>query len=120
MFDLENPLHQRLLEAAFEAAQQEQADRHGRALTPFDKSVGGIVARASISAMRDVRDQHPTRNFHVVSAPTGSGKTVSSIAFVAAAAWTDPDWSCAYVVETVRPFFEEVYCQYYSRAVGGR
>jgi hypothetical protein len=89
------------LAAAFGAARQKQAELHNTSLTPVATAVGKAVLRASSLAMDDVEQDLQGRAFRVVSAPTGSGKSLGAAALIAAAYRTDPAFTCAYVVETV-------------------
>jgi hypothetical protein len=90
------------LAAAFAAARLEQAQKHGRPLTPFDNAIGDAVLRAATLAMEDVAKGRDDVAFRVVTAPTGSGKSCSAAAVIASAFRSDPQFTCAYVVETIR------------------
>lgn len=87
---------------AFQEARRDQAEGQGRILTPFDHAVGTAVYQAVSLAMEDVHLDRREKAFRVVSAPTGAGKTSSAAAVIAAAFKTLPDFTCAYVVETIR------------------
>ena len=85
----------------FAEAQAIRARKFGREVTPFDKAVSGAVIRAAELAMNDVRRDAAT-SFRVVTAPTGSGKSVSAASVATVLYHIDPTFSCAFVVGTVR------------------
>jgi hypothetical protein len=97
-----------LLEPTFERIRLEQAQRHGRVVTPFDLRVNTMTLEVGKIALADALAPEPRSRIRVVSAPTGAGKTTSTTAFAAAMLSLDPDYSCAFVVETVRQA-QEVY-----------
>lgn len=93
---------------AFFATLERQRLLHGRPLTSFDRAIGNVILRASMLAMDDVQQHRTDRNFKVVSAPTGSGKSTSAVALAAALYDLDPQFSAAFIVDTGRQC-DEVY-----------
>jgi len=89
------------LHKAFLAAREEQITSHGRKVSSFDRAIGNAVYRAASLAMKDVRDNDHSKRFRVVTAPTGSGKSCSAYAMIAAGFRSDPTFSAAYIVPTV-------------------
>lgn len=91
-----------LTRVAFRAARRKQHDDFNiNTVTPIGEAVGECVFRATHLAMQDVEDNEGHRYFRVVNAPTASGKT-TSVAAAIYAAFSTRDFSCAYVVETIR------------------
>ncbi len=90
----------------FASVRRHQTMVNGRTLTPFDTKVGDVIFHAARLAMEDVIAGRP--KVRVVSAPTGSGKSQSSIALAVAGLRQDPTFSAAFVVETASQA-EQVY-----------
>jgi hypothetical protein len=90
------------LRVAFGRMRATQAALNDRALTCFDEAVGNVVLRAAGMAMDDVQARRRGIAFRVVSCPTGSGKTMSAVAMIAAGYKADRRFSAAYIVDTVR------------------
>jgi hypothetical protein len=86
---------------AFDVSRLCQALWYNRAWTDYEDSVAAAVLHASRLALQDVDQERNDLTFRVVSAPTGSGKTIGSLA-VASAGVFDPTFSAAFVVETIR------------------
>ena len=78
---------------AFIDVRAAQAQSFGRPLSHFDRAVSDAVFRATCLAMDDVRQDCRDKVFRVVSAPTGSGKTVSVAAAIMAAYMTDASFT---------------------------
>ncbi len=81
---------------------REQAEKHGRNLSDFDRKVAHAVYVGASLARQDQEENNTDRNFRVVTAPTGSGKTCSTVAYITAAFRVLPKFTCAYVVDTIR------------------
>ena len=80
---------------------QQQATRQGRRPSPINRAVSDIVFSAGMMALDDTRSGKQSKTFKVVSAPTGSGKTNSVLAFIIAAAKHDPEFTCGLIVEEI-------------------
>ena len=91
-----------MLSRAFDDARVAQAEQHANPLHDFDRDVGRAVLQGAALAMRDVVEDRSDKVFRYVSAPTGSGKSCSAAAVIAAATLVIPEFTCAYVVQTVR------------------
>ena len=79
----------------------EWSDRYRRT-NVFDRRVELAMWSAARLAMNDVKRQVQHPSVKVVSAPTGSGKTMASIAFAATMLREDPEFTCAFVVNEIR------------------
>jgi len=90
------------IQSAYDAMRLRQAGIHQRAVTPFDDKISAIVFRAAELARNDVVNGDQDITFRVASAATGSGKTVSALAYMATAFESDPKFSAAYIVTTIR------------------
>lgn len=85
----------------YNQALHRQAIRQGRELSPVNLAVADVVFKAATNAMQDTRQEVSTKTFKIVSAPTGSSKTNSSLTFAITMFKTDPAFSCAFVVEEI-------------------
>lgn len=97
--------------AAYTRARHALARHRETALSYFDDKVADVVLRAAELAVEDrlLNDTKTRPTFRVVSAPTGSGKTSCTMAFIAAKLETDPDFSAAIIMETCLNC-DDVYC----------
>lgn len=87
----------------FNNVRNRQAQQFGKVgVTPFDIKVGIAITNASLKAMQEVRDGTEGTYFKVVSAPTGAGKTTGSTAFAIANRRVDRNFTCAFVVQTIK------------------
>lgn len=99
------------LRTDYERALKAQAGLQKRILSPINRAVSDVVFNTAMRALEDTRGNINTGKFKVVSAPTGSSKTTSAIAFAFAGYSTMPDdFSCAFVVEEIRAA-QEIYSQ---------
>ncbi len=89
-------------EQQFNQALVRQALRQNRKISPVNLAVANLISSTADKAVRDTRMNIPTNTFKVVSAPTGSSKTQSSIAFANAMYMKDPTFTCAFVVEEIK------------------
>lgn len=96
------------LRARFDHQAIYQALAQGRTVNPINHAVGDVIFKTALQAIEDTRKGVKDGRFKVVSAPTGSSKTTSSVAFAAAAFETVPGFSCAFVVEEIT-HAEEIY-----------
>lgn len=96
------------LRAGFDYQVYTQAAAQGRTVNSINKAVGEVIFKTALKAIEDTREGVRDGRFKVVSAPTGSSKTTSSVAFAAAAFETVPGFSCAFVVEEIT-HAEEIY-----------
>lgn len=81
---------------------QRQAKRQERELSPINNDVAQTILAAGLKALVESRDNQTTNTFKVVSAPTGSSKTNSAIAFAISMWKLDPtNFTCAFVVEEI-------------------
>lgn len=85
--------------AAFGLMRERQARLQDREQTAFDAKVDALLWRVSELALGDSRGDHP--KLRVASAPTGSGKTMASLALVAAGLAADPGFTAGIVVEYI-------------------
>lgn len=92
----------------FESARHLLAKRHGRDITEFDRKINLMTWSMGRLSLADSRSDPPPHRIRVVSAPTGAGKTMSTCAFAATMLKADPEYSCAFVVETINQA-QEVY-----------
>ena len=90
------------LHLAFVEMRAKQAQLLGRTLTPTDEAAGRVIFDTAIAAARDVQDDCHNVAMRSVALSTGTGKSTSAYAFMAAAARVDPEFSAAYIVPTVR------------------
>lgn len=101
-------MNNELLQIAFAHELQAQADRQNRTLSPINLAVSKVLYTTAVQAMTDTAAVKWDKTFKVVSAPTGSSKTNSAIAFAAAAYKTIPGFSCSFVVEEIK-HAQEIY-----------
>lgn len=85
-----------------------QALRQSREVTPINYAVAKLIATTADKAIRSTRQNLSIKTFNVVSAPTGSSKTQSAIAFASMMYLRDPNFTCAFVVEEIK-HAEEIY-----------
>ncbi|HSI20792.1 MAG TPA: hypothetical protein VLA04_03780 [Verrucomicrobiae bacterium] len=85
----------------YEQALHRQAQRQNRELSPINLAVAQLISNTADKAIRDTRMGSLKSPFKVVSAPTGSAKTNSAIAFACAMYAHDPAYTCAFVVEEI-------------------
>lgn len=85
----------------YQAALARQAKRQNRQLSPINLAVAKLISSTADKAIRDTRLGLYKSPFKVVSAPTGSAKTNSVIAFACAMYTYDPSFTCAFVVEEI-------------------
>lgn len=108
-----HPLHQiqpDALKAQFNIALTVQAGSQKRIPSQLNKAVSEVVFQTAAKAVQDTRWGVEAKKFKVVSAPTGSSKTTSAIAFAFAGTHSIPGFSCAFVVEEIRAA-QEIYSQ---------
>lgn len=98
------------LRKEYEFTLKVQAGYQKRIHSPVNKAVSEVVFNTAHKALVDTRGGINDGKFKVVSAPTGSSKTTSSVAFAVAAFNTTPGFSCAFIVEEIRTA-QEVYEQ---------
>lgn len=98
------------LEHQYELFLKAQAGCHKRIRSEVNRAVSKVIFSTASKAIEDTRGGVNSGKFRVVSAPTGSSKTTSAIAFAAAAYTTIPGFSCAFVVEEIRAA-QEIYQQ---------
>lgn len=96
------------LRARFDHRVQTQAAAQGRIVNPINHAVGDVIFKTALKALVETRAGSKDGRFKVVSAPTGSSKTTSAVAFAAAAFETVAGFSCAFVVEEIT-HAEEIY-----------
>jgi hypothetical protein len=89
-------------EQQFNQALDRQALRQNRKISPVNLAVAKLISSTALVALRDTRMNTVTNTFKVVSAPTGSSKTQSSIAFTNAMYLIDPNFTCTFVVEEIK------------------
>lgn len=65
------------------------------------QSVHHAASKATQDLQAHLRGEIPYTYWRVVNNPTGTGKTMGMLAYIAAAVKADPDFTCAVVVETV-------------------
>jgi hypothetical protein len=90
------------LKQVFDELRLKQADLHRRPLTNFDKHSGDKIFEISMKAINDVSNHNHKAPMQAASLPTGSGKSTSAYALIAANALLDEDFSAAYIVPTVK------------------
>src|SRR5947209_2599428 len=108
------PYHN-ILYRIFGQIRQQQAQRHGRVLTPVNDKAARVVFETGVHAVLDVlasasNPRHGYPIMRVASLATGSGKSTSAAALVAAYATLHDDkrglprdvFSAAFVVPTVQ------------------
>ena len=90
------------LREAYNRVRKDLAEQRGGTLSFFDDKVSEVVFRAAELAIRDraLNDTKRRPTFRVVSAPTGSGKTSCTMAFIAAMLESDPAFTAAIIMET--------------------
>ena len=87
-----------------------QAGIQRRILSPLNMAVSDVIYTTALKALVDTRGGIDDGKFKVVSAPTGSSKTTSAIAFAAAGHAAMDDFTCCFVVEEIRAA-KEIYRQ---------
>lgn len=90
------------VQSTFSTFRSLQATLRGRPLTPTDHTATDVILKAATLAMQDVADNERRIAFRVVSLPTGAGKTQGALAFMAAGYTSDPTFTAAYIVPTIR------------------
>lgn len=79
-----------------------QAERQQRTLSPVNLEVAQVIEAAGLKALFETREGIKSKTFKVVSAPTGSSKTTSAIAYATSMYQADPArFTCAFVVEEI-------------------
>ncbi|WIO73368.1 DEAD/DEAH box helicase family protein [Porticoccaceae bacterium LTM1] len=97
-----------LLRQAFTEVRGKQVLLQKRESIAINDQVADAIYRASMMAMDDVFEGRHHSAFKYVTAPTGTGKSTSSVAFAVAARGCSPKFTCAFVVETIRQC-DEIY-----------
>jgi hypothetical protein len=95
-----NDHHSNLHAAYWKAIANQRLNRGLGDLTPTEQKVATAVFKAGICALGDNVADVP--RYRVVPAPTGTGKSSFSFAFITALVETDPDASVLFLVETAR------------------
>lgn len=90
-----------ILDQHFRQALERQAGRQNRQISPLNEAVAKMIFNAANKAIRDTRANPSNTSFKVVSAPTGSSKTNSALAFACAMYTYDPTFTCAFIVEEI-------------------
>lgn len=98
------------LETQYTIALNVQAGCQKRILSPLNKAVSEVIFSTACKAIEDTRGGINDGKFKVVSAPTGSSKTTSAVAFAFAGYTSLHNFSCAFVVEEIRAA-QEIYSQ---------
>lgn len=98
--------HCETLHASFNAMRECQATLRGHPLTAVDRAVGAVIFETATEAASDTAAGCTETPIRAVGIMTGGGKSTSAWAFVAAAYQTDPAFSCAFLVPTVRAAIE--------------
>ncbi|MEK0084199.1 hypothetical protein [Benzoatithermus flavus] len=88
------------IRSTFHTLRVAQVTGHKGSHTTFDAKIDGLIWRVSELALKDRLEGKP--RIRVGSAPTGSGKTMASLALVAAGIMTDPTFTAGLVVEQMR------------------
>jgi len=86
----------------YHEALKRQADRQTREITPINKVVAEAIEKTADKALKATRDSKSIKDFQVISAPTGSAKTQSAIAYAISQYKADPLYTCAFIVEEVK------------------
>lgn len=90
------------IETNFDSALERQALRQGRKNSPLNYAVAELLYNTANKAMDDTRQNKPPKTFNVISAPTGSSKTVSAVAYAISKCQSDPDFTASFIVNEVR------------------
>lgn len=96
------------IEPHFDKALERIASSQNRKNSPLNYAVAKLLFNTANKAMNDTRQNKPPKTFNVISAPTGSSKTVSAVAYVISKFLSDPNFTASFVVNEVRNA-EEVY-----------
>ena len=91
-----------MISEVFKEALETQAERQGRELTPINLHVAEKLEMIADKALLRTRANEQTKEFQVVSAPTGTSKTQSAIAYAVSRYKSDPKYTCAFVVEQTK------------------
>lgn len=92
----------RFLRNSYNKYREMQATLYGRPLTAFARAAGDVIFSTAVVAAEDVFISSRDAYVRAVALPTGSGKSTSAYAMIAACAEADPDFSAAYIVPTVK------------------
>ncbi|NIB42115.1 DEAD/DEAH box helicase family protein [Pseudomaricurvus alkylphenolicus] len=103
-----NELTEQQVTQAYLEVRQKQAMMQNRELTPFADAVAQSIQQAASKAVREAREEKEGVTFNVVSAPTGGGKTTSSVAYALARRKVDPEFTAAFILPTAQ-LCNEVY-----------
>ena len=108
------PTEVETLARQYEQALEVQAGCQKRIRSEVNRAVSKVIFSTALAAIEDNRGVLNGRTFSgkfkVVSAPTGSSKTTSAVAFAVAGYNSIPGFSCAFIVEEIRTA-NEVYEQ---------
>jgi hypothetical protein len=104
---MNEPTEQQINQAYLEV-RQKQAQMQSRELTPFANAVAASIEQAASKAVQEAREEKEGVAFNVVSAPTGGGKTTSSVAYALARRKVDPNFTAAFILPTAQ-LCNEVY-----------
>jgi hypothetical protein len=91
----------RISDLGFDVARLCQGIYYDKLWTEYEDQIANAVLQASRLAIQDVEHGRADVSFRVVSAPTGSGKSIGSLAVALAGSFND-EFSAAFVVETIR------------------
>lgn len=94
----------------YQAALERQAVRQERKISPVNQRVADLVAVTANKAMQNTRSGNSASKFNVVSAPTGSSKTQSAVAYAITKYLIDPEFTCAFIVEEIKQA-QEIYVE---------
>jgi hypothetical protein len=92
----------RFVKSRYLELRRQQASMQGRELTPIDHAAGDVVFNVAALAAMEVASGCSEVAMRAVSLSTGTGKSTSAYAFIAACAQAHSDFSAAYVVPTVK------------------
>jgi hypothetical protein len=90
-----------LLRIAYRDMRRAQARSYGHTMTDLDHAVSDVIYNVSKAAMLDVRNEAQNVSMRAVALSTGTGKTLGSCAFIAAAKLLVPKFTAAYIAPTV-------------------
>jgi hypothetical protein len=95
-----------LLYRRFLAKRDRQAQLHGRTITEANRRAGDVIFKTAALAAMDVFQSNatgavPPHTMRVVSLATGTSKSTSAYAYIAAAVEFDEEFSAAYIVPTI-------------------
>lgn len=96
------------IETHFDEALERIAYSQGRKNSPLNYAVARLLFNTANKAMDDTRQNKPPKTFNVISAPTGSSKTVSAVAYAISKFLSDPNFTASFIVNEVRNA-EDVY-----------